>query len=159
MTEEQKMTSKKNKDALRKKLGIYGKRNLVLHHKDVTMKYDNIERYILWLPEDLMGMTLPEHSAFHNKGNHYKKGKKVSEETKAKISASMKGRTSWNKGKQASEEMKMKLSEAHKGQKHSDETKTKLSKARRGKLWFNNGLKNVLRYECPEGFVKGMLKK
>ena len=158
MTEEQKKISKKNKDALRKKLGIYGKRNLVLHHKDVTMKYDNPERYILWLPEDLMGMTLSEHSAYHNKDNHYKKGKKVSEETKMKISASSKGRTPWNKGKQLSEDMKRKLSEVHKGNKASDEAKRKIGEAIKGRRWFNNGLKNVLRYECPEGFVEGMKK-
>lgn len=111
MTEEQKKISQKNRYLLRKKLGILGKSNLVLHHKDVAMKYNNIERYILWLPEDLMGMTRSEHSSYHNKGNQANKGKKfgtMSEEHKAKISAS-------EKGKKLSEETKRKISEAHKG--------------------------------------------
>ena len=25
------------------------------------------------------------------------------------------------------------------------------------RFWFNNGIKNVYRYECPEGFIKGMI--
>lgn len=114
MTEEQKKISQKNRYLLRKKLGILGKSNLVLHHKDITMKYNNIERYILWLPEDLTGMTRSEHSSYHNKGNQANKGKKfgaMSKAHKAKISAS-------ERGKKLSDETKSKISAAHKG-KHS----------------------------------------
>ena len=28
-----------------------------------------------------------------------------------------------------------------------------------GRHWYNNGEKNVYAYECPEGYIKGMLKK
>jgi hypothetical protein len=54
------------------------------------------------------------------------KGKKHSEESKKKMSESLKGRPAWNKGKKASEESKRKMSEATKGQYVSPETKGKL---------------------------------
>jgi group I intron endonuclease len=57
----------------------------------------------------------------------------LSEETKQKISGTLKGRTSNNKGKTFSEETKQKLSEAHKGKHHSEETKQKMSETKKGK--------------------------
>lgn len=44
------------------------------------------------------------------------------------------------------------------GKHHSKETKNKMSEARKGKHWYNNGKENKFCYECPEGFVAGMLK-
>ncbi|MBU1173136.1 MAG: GIY-YIG nuclease family protein [Proteobacteria bacterium] len=58
-------------------------------------------------------------------------GKKLSPETKDKISASNKGK-SRNKGKTCSRETKNKMSEAHKGKKHSAETLAKMSQAQKG---------------------------
>lgn len=69
------------------------------------------------------------------KGNSWNKGKKFSEEHKAKISATKKGKSPWNKGKQWSEEIKAKLSAAHKGKKRgpfSAETRAKMSAAHKG---------------------------
>ena len=47
----------------------------------------------------------------------------------------------------------------------SEETRKKLSEANKGKNiwtkgmhWFNNGKINKVCYECPEGFVPGMLR-
>ncbi len=57
------------------------------------------------------------------------KGKKLSEETKKKIIEFHKG----NKGKKHSEETKKKISEANKGKKHSEETKKKMIEAHKGK--------------------------
>ena len=110
------------------------------------------------------------------------KGKHLSEEHKKKL----KGRRAWNKGGHISEETKRKLSEINKGKhpskevrrkiseackgekngfygkKHSDETKKKLSdgvtKRNKGRHWYNNGEINKFCYECPEGFVPGILK-
>ena len=91
------------------------------------------------------------------KGNKIWLGKHHTEETKRKMSESHKN---------ISEETKRKMSEAQKGKKlkpFTEEHKQKLSEALKGKSlgrrWFNNGIKNVFARECPEGFVKGRLKK
>ena len=81
-------------------------------------------------------------------------GKKVSEETKQKLSISHMGQSAWNKGipmteegkqhlrivntgKKISEETRVKISKAHMGRVVSDETKTKISKAHIGKILSN----------------------
>ena len=96
---------------------------------------------------ELIFLTQKEHISLHHKG------KQVSDETRHKLSESHKGKnkgkTSWMKGKHLSEETKRKLSEARKG-------KNTWSKTHH---WFNNGIKNVRAKSCPEGFVKGRLKK
>lgn len=51
-------------------------------------------------------VTKSEHRRLHNH---------CSEETRMKISATMKGRPTWNKGKTLTEEHRKKLSESHKG--------------------------------------------
>ena len=61
-----------------------------------------------------------------------RKGKKMSEETKKKLSGA-------NKGKKLSEETKKKMSEAKKN--ISEETKKKMSEANKGKPAWNNGKK------------------
>ena len=76
--------------------------------------------------------------------------------------------------KNMSEEKKKKLSNSHKGKHHSEETRKKISEAiknmseeakhkmyeyRKFGHWFNNGIAEVFVKECPEGFVKGRLKK
>ena len=70
-----------------------------------------------------------------------------------------------HKGKLRSEESKKKMSEAQKGKKgkhHTEETKNKIAEAARvnsmGRHWYNNGKENKFCYECPDGFVPGMLK-
>jgi hypothetical protein len=55
------------------------------------------------------------------------KGKKMSEETKAKMSVARKGENNPNYGKHFSEESKAKMSAARKGKKMSEETKAKIS--------------------------------
>ena len=120
--------------------------------------------------EELVFLTEHEHRALHNtlvfKGKApWNKGKNLSEETKRKLSEAHKGNKIWL-GKHHSDETKRKLSEALKGKKMSEETKQKLSIAKKGKNtwskthhWFNNGIINTRAKSCPEGFVKGRLKK
>ena len=43
------------------------------------------------------------------------------------------------------------------GKKHSDAAKKKMSESKKGKHWYNDGKINKLCYECPDGFVPGML--
>lgn len=54
-----------------------------------------------------------------------------SEETKRKISDSLKGKPSSHKGKLHSDETKKKMSDSHKGKPKSDETKQKMSEAKK----------------------------
>ena len=140
----------------------------VLHHIDTDWRYNDIERYILWDPFDLVMMTRGEHTRIHNRGKH------VSEETKKNISESLKGHTvsseTKNKlseansgekhplyGKHHSSETKQKLRECNKGKHHSEEIKNKISEARKGKHWYNNGVDDICCVDCPNGFVPGRL--
>ena len=82
---------------------------------------------------ELIFLTQKEHIALHKNGNKNMLGKHHSEETKRKMSAAQKNM--------------------------SEETKRKMSISRKGTHIFNNGIKNVLARECPEGFVRGRIKK
>ena len=101
--------------------------------------------------EELIFLTTSEHRSLH----------KPSEESKKKIAEA-------HKGKHISEETKKKMSDAKKGKyigkdspfygKHrSEETKKKLSEAQKGRHWYNNGEVNKFCFECPDGFIPGML--
>ena len=137
MTKEQKRINNAN----HKKAAEFFKlqKGWVLHHIDPDWRYNDIERYILWDPFDLVMMTRADHQRLHQKGKKLseetrnkiaesEKGKKLSEETKKRISESLKGH-------QVYEECKKKLSEANKGKKLSEETRNKMSKAKKGKHW------------------------
>ena len=111
--------------------------------------------------EELIFLNQSEHMSLHNRGKPtWIKGKHFSEETRKKISEASRNR---------SEETKLKLSIAKMGNKymlgkrHSEESRKKMSDALKGKTlgshWFNNGIAEVRARECPEGFVRGRLKK
>ena len=117
------------------------------HRREMTIsKKELIElgEYYNRPASELIFLTKAEHNTLHTKGKIF------TEEHKRKISESL-------KGKHRSEETKRKMSEAKKNM--SEETKRKISEAKVGMRWFNNGIKSVLVKECPEGFVKGRLKK
>ena len=95
---------------------------------------------------ELIFLTESEHKSLHKKGkqSHWK-GKHRSEETKRKMSKAKQGK----KLKPFTEEHKLKMSIARKG-------KNTWSKTHH---WFNNGTITVRAKSCPEGFVRGRLKK
>ena len=140
----------------------------VLHHIDPDWRYNDIERYILWDPFDLVMMTNEEHTRIHQRGKNKSeehrnkiseslKGKKLSEETKKKMSEARKGKSTWNKGLKTgslSEETKKKISTSHKGKKHNY-----YSRGNKGMHWYNNGIVQMQSFECPNGFVPGRLPK
>ena len=108
-----------------------GERRLV----DITAdELKALDMYYNRPADELIFMTIYEHSRLHMKGKH------LSEETRKKIGSAQKGRPAWNKGKKMSEEFCRKNSESHKGEKnsfygkhHSEEIKKKMSEARKGK--------------------------
>lgn len=97
----------------------------VLHHKDDTLMLTDINRYIEWRPEDLVVMTLSEHSKLHNTGLVR------SEETREKMSKATKGNQNWL-GKHHTEETKKKISKANKGRHLTEEQKKAISMAIKG---------------------------
>lgn len=140
-------------------------REYVLHHVLPCWKQYNKERYNQWNPEDLVVMTRVEHNKLHYLMDKEERRKKISEsnigkhhyhhteEAKRKLSEAHKGKP---KGPM-SEETKQKISEARKGIKFSEEHRRKLSETAKGRKWYNNGIKSVMAYECPEGFVEGRI--
>ena len=86
---------------------------------------------------ELIFLTHAEHTALHFKGNANMLGKHHSEETRRKMSIAKKNM--------------------------SEETKKKIGAATKykniGRIWYNNGIKNVFVKSCPEGFVRGMIKR
>lgn len=100
-------------------------------------------------PEELVFMRRREHTTLHNVNvarcqriSKSKIGIPRSEETKRKVSETRKLR-----GIKPSLEQRKKQSEFMKGNTHT-----------KGMKWFNNGKINKLSFECPEGFVPGMLR-
>ena len=134
----------------------YGwKQGMDIHHLDENKLNNSLA--------NLVYLTKSEHSKIHNKI-----GKKLSDETKRKLSESLKGNKNML-GKHHTEDVKRKISESHKGKKVSDETKRKMSESLKGKntwsanfKWINNGFENryiSLDEDIPEGFSRGRLKK
>ncbi len=106
MTEEQRKISKVNNIHTRKVLKQRGVipndgKIYVLHHVDKDLRINNVERYIKWIPEDLVVMTLSEHAKLHWQDKEFRERVFVSE-SKALT------------GRKLSEEHKKKLSEARK---------------------------------------------
>lgn len=66
-------------------------------------------------------------------GNTYRKGKKMSQESRLKISKALSGCKAPNYGKKLSETTKGKIGEANRGKVHSLEAKEKTSKAMKGR--------------------------
>ena len=108
---------------------------------------------------ELIFMRRPEHKRLHWIGNKLFFGKHHSEESRKKLSESLKGRT-------FSEEHRQKIAEAHKGKNnpffgkhHSEESRKKMSKTRKEMLWWNNGISSKRSRECPgEGWTRGRLR-
>ena len=83
MTKEQiNISARNNRRAwkiVEEKLGWHGHSGFVLHHKNMNLKTEDIERYIEWNLKDLKVMTKQEHLSIHHTGLRY------SDETKEKM--------------------------------------------------------------------------
>ena len=85
-------------------------------------------------------------------------GKKLSEETKRKISAANKGQIPWMKGRHHSEETKIKLSESQKGKRCTEESKSKMRKPKSVEAKENIRLGAKKRYSNPEERIKASVR-
>lgn len=65
-TDEQYAICEKNRLKARKRLNV--PKGYQLHHIDENLRYTDIDRYILWLDEDLVIMSNAEHCKHHHKG-------------------------------------------------------------------------------------------
>lgn len=74
------------------------------------------------------------------------KGKKLSEETRRKISNSLKGKNNPNFGKTFTEEHKKKISESNKGKSHSEESKIKCGMKNIGRKLSKKHKEKIVRY-------------
>lgn len=54
-------------------------------------------------------------------------------------------------------EYKQRISNSHKGKHFTAEQKKHIGDANRGRKYYNNGIIEVMQFECPEGFVPGRL--
>lgn len=168
MTEEQERISAINREKAAKFFNL--QKGYVLHHKDHTLRHNDIERYILWNPEDLIVMLNGEHSSLHWKLDYDERRKKisnsligheVSEDTRQKLREANLGK----KNGPASEETKRKISEALRGEKNGANTHPEKNnfindnpaKKLKGTHYYNNGITEIRAKECPEGFTKGRL--
>lgn len=135
-----------------------------LHHVDTTLKYTNPDRYNEWRVEDLQPMLKSEHTRLHWKDRRHSdetkakisaalKGHEVSEDTRAKISAGCAGKPSWLKGTHGlvtpwnkgrtncySEETLRKISEGNRGRAQSSKERRKRA-ASVAKAWRDETLR------------------
>ena len=58
-------------------------------------------------------------------------------------------------GCKRSEETKELLRKINTGKKWPDEVNKKKGRSQKGRKWYHNDIKNVFRFECPEGFIEG----
>ena len=147
------------------------------HHRLETWNSDGERRLVDITPAELkaLGMyyNIPASELIFLTVNEHRTLHKVSEDTKKKLSEANKGENNSMFGKHHTEDTKKKISEANKGKKLSEETRKKLSEAAKnmseetknkigassiGRHWYNNGKENKFCYECPPGFVPGILK-
>lgn len=68
----------------REYFGILNDHNMVLHHKDPTLRHTDYKRYCEWRIEDLEVMTLSEHTKLHNLINQEERYEKVANTLKGR---------------------------------------------------------------------------
>ena len=122
------------------------RRETVMSRKDLI----EISEYYNRPAIELIFLTKSEHNRLHKSGeNHPLFSKHHSAETRKKMSESKNGENNPMYGKHRSEETRKKISEANMGKNNWT----------KGTHWYNNGVKSIKAKTCPEGFVKGRMKK
>jgi 5-methylcytosine-specific restriction endonuclease McrA len=78
-----------------------------------------------------------------HKLSEVRKGRQVSEETKRKISLGAKGKNTWSKGRKLSEETRRKMSESRKGMIFTEERRQNISKGNQGRVFSEEHRRNI----------------
>lgn len=133
----------------------------VLHHCDITLKYEDPIRYKEWRITDLVPMTVKEHTLLHNTYKDWSfAGKHHSDESKELMRIAALNRAP------ISEETREKLilTRAGKkpalGMKHTAEWCKNHSEDIKGRHIYNNGEVEIrCKENLGEGWVKGRLKR
>lgn len=124
--------------------------------------------------DELIFLKQKEHRSLHSK-NTSKFSNKTNFINGGKKTRFKEGNNPWNKGGKLSTEEKEKISNTVRKtcsdpewkKAHSEKIKNSIKfkeamKNRiipKGRHWYNNGLLNKLDFECPEGFVKGKIRR
>ena len=151
MTYEQEYISRHNKHWTRAKLNV--PKGYDLHHVDMSLRANDIERYIEWRPEDLQILSHSEHAKLHAqlRAKDAEWRRKNSEANK--------------KARREHPEVVEKVRLQNLGSKRSEESRAKMraaahhkhTKGSKGMHWYNNGTNDIFAYTCPDGYVKGRL--
>lgn len=121
---EQAVNDKDNQWDCHHRLEVQGQfRNSVKLLKRCRMYYNRPASELIFLRKD-------EHTRLHTTGNNHRHGYHHSDETKRKLSESLKGR---HLSEEHRRKISEKMSESQKGRKMSEETKRKISEKMRGK--------------------------
>jgi len=127
-------TIKRNAMAITNAIIKYGKENFIIEQIDTAISIEELnEKEVLYIKE--YNSISPNGYNLKDGGNN----RKLSEETKLKISIS-------NKGKKVSDETRKKLSESHKGWIPSEETRQKWRDAFSGKRPSDNTIQGAIEY-------------
>lgn len=127
----------------------------------LTLEEANLAESLLIEAFDTMN---PEHG--YNKKDGGNNGH-LSEEARKNISQANKGKAKppgfgkkislAKKGHIVEANTRIILSKKCSGWHHTEEGRHKISEKNTGKHWYNNGERNVFDFECPDGFVPGMM--
>ena len=103
-------------------------------------------------PSEFFSLDWKEALSKSMMGNTWNKGRPIPQEQREKIRQTM-------LGVKHTPERRKNQSLAKLGVKHSPERNAKKSLTNTGKKWFNDGKVNKFTFECPKGFVPGMVKR
>jgi hypothetical protein len=103
-------------------------------------------------PSELFSLEWREALSQSMMGNTWNKGRPIPQKQREKIRKTM-------LGVKHTAERRKNQSIAQTGMKHSAERCAKKAALQTGKHWYNNGKINKFDYECPDGFVPGMIKR
>lgn len=173
--------SKQNREKAKQyfiKIGVWQRfKKPNMHHKDITLRHDNRQRYDEWRIEDLEVMEHADHSRLHQKLNgncmdkpevkrHHDEIMRTSE-VRSAISKTMKEYRQRTQDSEAEKERNRKISEKMKGNKNfaghtlTERHKQILIENIKGKKWYTDGNRNIRCHEGeqPVGYVRGLTKR